>query len=79
VPTLQPGQIVILDNLSFHKSAKVKTLSAVAQCSLVFLPAYSPDLNAIEMLWSQFRGPARTRSRACRSRHTTGPPERIGW
>ena len=48
VPSLQPGQIVVLDNLSVHKSARAKALIHAAGCYLVFLPTYSPDLNPIE-------------------------------
>lgn len=48
VPTLRPGQIVILDNLSVHKSATARACIAAAGCHLVFLPTYSPDLNPIE-------------------------------
>ncbi len=54
-PTLQPGQIVIADNLSAHKSAKVQQMIQNKGCSWVHLPTYSPDLNPIEMLWSQFK------------------------
>lgn len=55
VPTLVPGQIVIADNLSAHKSHKVRQMIEAAGCSWVFLPTYSPDFNPIEMLWSQFK------------------------
>jgi len=48
VPSLRPGQIVILDNLSVHKSARANALIHAAGCQLVFLPTYSPDLNPIE-------------------------------
>ena len=48
VPTLRPGQIVILDNLSVHKSANARALIEAAGCQLVFLPTYSPDFNPIE-------------------------------
>lgn len=54
-PTLQPGQIVIADNLSAHKSRKVQQMIEGKGCTLLFLPTYSPDLNPIEMLWSQFK------------------------
>ena len=54
-PVLKPGQIVIADNLSAHKSPRVKEMIEAAGCSLLFLPTYSPDLNPIEMLWSQFK------------------------
>jgi transposase len=48
VPALRPGQIVVLDNLSVHKSARAKALIEAAGCRLIFLPTYSPDLNPIE-------------------------------
>jgi transposase len=48
VPSLRPGQIVVLDNLSVHKSARARQLIEDAGCHLVFLPSYSPDYNPIE-------------------------------
>jgi transposase len=48
LPSLRPGQIVVLDNLSVHKSARARTLIEAAGGHLVFLPTYSPDLNPIE-------------------------------
>lgn len=48
VPSLHPGQIVVLDNLSVHKSATARALIEAAGCQLIFLPTYSPDLNPIE-------------------------------
>mgnify|MGYP002777031395 CR=1 FL=1 len=48
VPTLMPGQTVILDNLRVHENAKARCLIEQAGCSLRFLPAYSPDLMPIE-------------------------------
>jgi transposase len=48
VPSLHPGQIVVLDNLSVHKSAPARRLIEAAGCQLVFLPSYSPDFNPIE-------------------------------
>jgi hypothetical protein len=48
VPQLRPGQIVILDNLSVHKSAHARHLIEAAGCQLRFLPTYSPDFNPIE-------------------------------
>jgi len=53
VPSLQPGQIVVLDNLSVHKSARAKALIQAAGCYLVFLPTYSPDLNPIELAFAK--------------------------
>jgi transposase len=48
VPSLRPGQVVVLDNLSVHKSAAARRLVEAAGCRLVFLPTYSPDFNPIE-------------------------------
>jgi transposase len=53
VPALRPGQIVVLDNLSVHKSARAKALIHAAGCYLVFLPTYSPDLNPIELAFAK--------------------------
>lgn len=66
VPTLRPGQIVILDNLSVHKGATTRALVAAAGCTLLFLPPYSPDFNPIERAFSKLkahlrRAGARTR------------------
>jgi transposase len=54
-PVLKPGQIVIADNLSAHRSPMAKQLIEAKQCLWVSLPTYSPDLNPIEKLWSQFK------------------------
>lgn len=48
LPTLVPGQIVVLDNLSAHKSPKAQRMVEEAGCSWLFLPPYSPDFNPIE-------------------------------
>ncbi len=54
-PTLRPGQIVILDNYSVHTSAEVCDLIAARECTLLFLPTYSPDLNPIENAFSKLK------------------------
>lgn len=51
-PELPPGHTVILDNASFHKSAKTRALIESAGCTLFFLPSYSPDFNPIEEWWA---------------------------
>jgi transposase len=51
-PTLKPGQIVILDNATFHKGGRVQELIEATGCQLKYLPSYSPDLNKIERCWS---------------------------
>jgi transposase len=55
VPTLQPGDIVIMDNLTPHKSEATLELIAQAGAEVLFLPAYSPDLNPIEKMWSKIK------------------------
>jgi transposase len=55
VPELAPGQVVVLDNATFHKSEKTKWLIEQAGCTLLFLPAYSPDLNPIEVFWANLK------------------------
>lgn len=55
IPELKSGQVVILDNASFHKSEESKRLIEEAGCKILFLPAYSPDLNPIETFWANFK------------------------
>lgn len=55
VPELRVGDIVVLDNLSSHKGPKVRTLIEAAGASLVYLPAYSPDLNPIELAFAKLK------------------------
>lgn len=55
VPTLTPGQIVILDNLSVHKSATARALIEAAGCALVFLPTSSLDFNPIEQAFAKLK------------------------
>lgn len=56
VPTLRPGQAVVLDNLSSHKGGRVRELVEGRGCELLFLPPYSPDLNPIEEAFSKVKG-----------------------
>ncbi|NBV29598.1 IS630 family transposase [bacterium] len=55
VQELIPGQLIIMDNATFHKSAKTKKLIEQAGCQLLFLPPYSPDLNPIENFWAYLK------------------------
>jgi transposase len=59
VPSLKPGQIVVIDNARFHKSARVIELIEAAGCRVIFLPPYSPDLNPIEHYWSAIKSSIR--------------------
>jgi transposase len=54
-PTLCPGDIVVLDNLSAHKVAGVRDAIEAAGATLVYLPPYSPDLNPIELVFSKLK------------------------
>ena len=54
-PELHPDDIVILDNLATHKIAAVKTLVEARGASVCYLPAYSPDLNPIEMAFAKLK------------------------
>jgi transposase len=54
-PTLRPGDIVVMDNLSPHKSEPTLELIRQAAAQVIFLPAYSPDLNPIEKMWSKVK------------------------
>jgi transposase len=54
-PTLRRGDIVICDNLAAHRDAEAEKLIQARGAELRFLPAYSPDLNPIEMMWSKVK------------------------
>jgi transposase len=58
-PTLRPGDRVILDNLCPHKSERTVCLIRQAGAEVLFLPAYSPDLNPIEKMWSKVKASLR--------------------
>ena len=55
VPTLAPGDIVIMDNLGSHKGKAVRRAIRAAGAKLLFLPPYSPDLNPIEQVFSKLK------------------------
>ena len=58
-PTLEAGQLVIMDNLSAHKPARVRELIEARGCQLIYLPAYSPDFNPIEEAFAKIKGMVR--------------------
>ncbi len=68
VPTLRPGDIVVMDNLSSHKSAAVRDAIEKAGAALHFLPPYSPDFNPIENAFAKLK--ALLRKAAARTRET---------
>ncbi len=55
LPTLKPGDIVIMDNLGSHKGAAVRQAIRDARAKLLFLPPYSPDLNPIEQVFAKLK------------------------
>ena len=55
LPTLNKGDVVILDNLSAHKGKEIRELIESAGIELWYLPPYSPDLNPIEKMWSKVK------------------------
>ena len=54
-PTLRPGDVVVMDNLSSHKGPKVRALIEAVSAKLLYLPPYSPDFNPIEKLFSKLK------------------------
>jgi transposase len=68
VPTLVPGDIVVMDNLSTHKVSGIRETIEAAAAQLLYLPPYSPDYSPIESCWSKLKtslrkAKARTRDR----------------
>ena len=68
IPALPSGAIVILDNLSAHKSAAITQLIEKAGATLWYLPPYSPDYNPIEQMWSKVKAILK---RVCARTHQT--------
>jgi transposase len=58
-PTLRPGQTVVVDNLSAHKSAAVREAIEAAGCAVLYLPTYSPDYSPIELAWAHVKAALR--------------------
>lgn len=58
-PTLRPGQVVVLDNLSCHRAAAARAAIEAVGCTLQFLPTYSPDFNPIELAFAKVKASLR--------------------
>ena len=54
-PTLRPGQVVVVDNVSVHKAASIRHALEARHCQLLFLPPYSPDSTPIEQAFSKIK------------------------
>ena len=87
-PVLRTGDIVIMDHLSPHKNEVTVSLIEAAGASVRFLPAYSPDLNPIEKMWSKVKqslrsAEARTREKLLEAiaaaLQTVTPKDARGW
>ena len=87
-PTLQPGDVVVMDNLSVHKGPAVREALAAFGATVLFLPAYSPDFNPIERMFSKVK--AKLRALAARTVETLTaaveialatitPSDFVGW
>ncbi len=55
-PSLSPGRVVVMDNLSAHKGERVREIVEGRGCELLYLPPYSPDYNPIEQAFSKLKG-----------------------
>ena len=55
-PSLSPGQVVVMDNLSAHKGERIRQFVEGRGCELIYLPPYSPDMNPIEEAFSKVKG-----------------------
>ena len=60
IKTLQPGDVVIMDNLSVHKVPEIREMIESVKAKLVFFPPYSPDFNPIEKMWSKMKSTLRS-------------------
>ncbi|HZI77237.1 MAG TPA: IS630 family transposase [Gemmatimonadales bacterium] len=87
-PTLRPGQVVVLDNLSVHKAASIRQAIEARHCQLLFLPPYSPDFTPIEQAFSKVKAilrglGARTREALWEAVHVAvdaiTPEDAIAW
>jgi transposase len=58
-PTLRPGQLILLDNVSAHKSVRLHELLAARGCRLWYLPSYSPDFSPIELAFAKIKAELR--------------------
>ena len=55
MPTLRPGDVVVMDNLSVHKTQGVQEAIEAVGATVRYLPPYSPDFNPIEPMWSKVK------------------------
>ena len=58
-PTIEVGDILILDNLSAHRASQIETVAAARGAQVIWLPPYSPDFAPIELMWSKIKSALR--------------------
>ncbi len=78
VPTLTPGQVVVMDNLNVHKGAQVRQIIEGSGCQLVYLPAYSPDFSPIEGAYSKVKTRVRRAAKRTQPELETAIGEAVG-
>ena len=87
-PTLQPGDVIVIDNLSAHKGVAIRAAIEARQARVVFLPPYSPDLNPIEKCWAKVKTALRAAKAqtfdalvdaVCDALHTITPEDAAAW
>jgi transposase len=71
IKELEYGQVVIMDNATFHKSQRTRDLIESVGCRIIFLPPYSPDLNPIETFWANMKRWIRSKVSDIQSVQTT--------
>jgi transposase len=76
-PELEPGDVVVMDNLAAHKVAGVREAIQALGASVLYLPSYSPDLNPIEQLFAKLK--ALLRKAAARTKETLWRPSANCW
>ena len=69
LPTLSPGDVVVMDNMATHHAKGVRDAIEGAGCKVLYLPPYSPDLNPIEKMWSKVKA----------AMASVGPSDCEGW
>lgn len=78
VPTLTPGQVVVMDNLNVHKGGAVRAIIEGAGCDLISLPAYSPDFSPIEGAYSKVKTRVRRAAKRTQSELEAAIGEAVG-
>lgn len=78
-PTLQPGDVVVVDNLRVHEAAGLAELAEARDARLLFLPPYSPDFTPIELAFSKLKTRLRTAAARTREALTAALQAALAW